>query len=678
MKNTIQSIINHTGISKMLYKGMVMVFLLSIQFVNAQDSSYTRPSWFLGVSAAANFNFYEGTTQTLTETFSTPTAFHKGFGVGLNLAPMVEYHKPNSHWGFMFQAGYDNRMGKFNRVISPCNCPADLSTNLTYITIEPSLRFAPGKSDFYLFAGPRVGLIFDQSFVFKQGTNPDVPDQVANPDRTGDFSAVNKTLVSMQVGAGYDIPLSSQNHRTQFFLSPFISLHPYFGQEPRSIESWNLTTVRLGIALKLGPGTAIQKTELKDPGKEPNKDKASSETDKVKFSVNAPKNIPAKRVVHETFPLRNYVFFDANSTEIPARYVLLSKDSVKRFKEDQVQLFTPKNLSGRSERQMTVYYNVLNILGDRMSKNPEAEIRLVGSSEKGADDGKAMAESVKRYLVNIWGISPARIATEGRTKPKIPSQQPGSTNEFGLLHEGDRRVSIESASPAMLMEFHNGPNAPLKPIEIVAVDEAPIESYVTFNNEGGDNAFSTWSLEVKDENGKIQYFGPYTQEKISIPGKNILGKKPEGNYTVTMVGLTKKGETVRKETNVHMVLWTPPETAEAMRFSVIYEFNESNAIQMYEKYLSEVVCEKIPQNGVVIIHGHTDVIGDAAYNEKLSWARANDVKNIMTNALAKKGRKDVSFQIFGFGEDESASPFENNFPEERFYNRTVIIDILPK
>jgi hypothetical protein len=46
--------------------------------------------------------------------------------------------------------------------------------------------------------------------------------------------------------------------------------------------------------------------------------------------------------------------------------------------------------------------------------------------------------------------------------------------------------------------------------------------------------------------------------------------------------------------------------------------------------------------------------------------------------LAKAGRKDVKFEVQGSGEDQVLSPFENMYPEERFYNRTVIIDIIPR
>lgn len=114
-----------------------------------------------------------------------------------------------------------------------------------------------------------------------------------------------------------------------------------------------------------------------------------------------------------------------------------------------------------------------------------------------------------------------------------------------------------------------------------------------------------------------------------------------------------------------------------MRFSVLFEFNESKSIAMYEKYLTNIIAPKIPQFGTVIIHGYTDIIGDGTYNQELSLARADDVLNILRKSLATAGRTDVSFEVYGFGEDQILSPFDNQYPEERFYNRTVMIDIIP-
>jgi outer membrane protein OmpA-like peptidoglycan-associated protein len=640
--------------------------------VQAQVAAPSKPSWWFGVAGGANLNFYRGSTQQINNDLTVPAAFHKGHGIGHYLAPvLIEYRPFGSLFGFSLQAGSDSRKGSFKEVLTPCNCPTELQTKMRYYSIEPNLIFSPFKNNFYLFGGPRMSFRTTSEFTYQVMPNPEFPAQVASTPVKGDFSYMENTLFSMQVGAGYDIPLSADSRSTQFVLSPFVSFQPYFGQSPRYIETWSITTVRVGAALKVGHGR---------------RDKAPKEEVLLPppvvapvaiFAVQSPRNITVGRKVNEIFPLRNYVYFNLGSTAIPDRYVLLEKSQVKDFKEDQLEQFAPKNLSGRSGRQMVVYYNVINILGDRMGKNPNAKVTLVGSSESGAEDGKAMAESVKTYLVNVFSIDPSRIAVQGRVKPVVASDQSGGATDLPLHSEDDRRVSIESSSPEMLMEFQSGPGAPLKPVSIKAIQEAPLDSYVSFSAAGEKEPLTNWSLEIKDEKGAVKNFGPYKKQQVSIPGKSIMGTTPEGNYHVTMTGKTKNGETVKRDTTVHMVLWTPPTTQEGTRFSVIFEFDESNTAAIYEKYLSEVVTPKIPVGGTVYIHGYTDITGEDAHNQALSLARAKDVKNIIAAALAKAGRSDVKFEVLGFGEDENTSPFENRFPEERSYNRAVVIDIIP-
>ncbi|KAF0132213.1 MAG: OmpA/MotB domain-containing protein [Bacteroidetes bacterium] len=661
--------ISFTG---MIVSAVFSILILSgIEPLQAQVKQFIRPSWWFGGAAGANFNFHQGSTQHLNADLTAPSAFHNGKGIGLYFAPVIEYYKPETRLGVMVQFGYDDKKGKFEQEITPCNCPADLSTELSYLTIEPSLRFAPFKSSFYLYAGPRVAFILNRQFIYQLGVNPQFPEQEAEPRVKAEFSEIKDMLVSMQIGAGFDIPLTSSDHRSMMMLSPFVSFHPYFGQIPRTIESWNVTSVRAGAVLKIGRGKknpdyvmqTLEPIDFVDPI--------------VVFTIDSPENIATNRKIRETFPLRNYIFFDLGSNAIPERYVLLNKDEVKDFKEDQLEGIMPKTLSRWSDREMAIYYNILNILGDRMVKNPSSTIKLVGSSEKGPEDGKLMANAVKDYLVDIYGINSSRIAVDGRDKPKIPSEKEGGTKELELLREGDRRVSVESTTPAMLMEFRTGPDAPLRPVEIVGLQEAPAESYVTFSVDGANKAFSSWNLELEDENNNVKRFGPYKQETVSIPGKQILGEKSSGNYKATMIGQTKSGKTVKKILPVHMALWTPAENEEGMRYSVLYEFDDSKTIDIYEKYLTEIVAPKIPKNGKVIIQGYTDIIGNEDYNLQLSIARANDVKSILEKALAKVGRKDVKFVVRGSGENEALSPFNNKLPEERFYNRSVIIDIIP-
>ena len=116
---------------------------------------------------------------------------------------------------------------------------------------------------------------------------------------------------------------------------------------------------------------------------------------------------------------------------------------------------------------------------------------------------------------------------------------------------------------------------------------------------------------------------------------------------------------------------------EAVRFSILFEFDQSKTIASYEKFLTDVVTPLIPDTSLVIIHGHTDIVGTEEYNDSLSSRRVEDARAIIEGAIAKSGKHGITFQTFGFGENLQYAPFDNNFPEERFYNRTVIIDIVP-
>jgi hypothetical protein len=214
---------------------------------HAQNVKIIQPIWWFGVSGAANFNFYDGTTQMLNNNLTVPTAFHKGTGVEPYVSLLTEY-RPNKIWGGILNIAYDNRGGKFDQVEAPCNCAADLSTNISYITIEPSLRLAPFGSAFYVFAGPTISFNVANSFTYTQQLQPDVKSNWGN---------MRGTVLSAQAGAGIDIPMSSPTSLDQITLSPFVSFLTNLGQQPRSSESWSLYTIRAGVALKFGKGKKI-------------------------------------------------------------------------------------------------------------------------------------------------------------------------------------------------------------------------------------------------------------------------------------------------------------------------------------------------------------------------------------------------------------------------------------
>ncbi|MEP6554609.1 MAG: OmpA family protein [Ferruginibacter sp.] len=650
-------------ISKQKFTLLFAALIFTAITGNAQQAKRPQPVWWFGESGAANFNKYRGTTQMLNSSLTVPTAFHKGDGVKPYISLLTEY-RPNKRWGGMLNLAYDNRGGKFNSVVAPCNCAANLSTNISSISVEPSLRIAPFGSAFYLFAGPTISFNIAKSFTYTQEKQT---------DKRADWSDIRKATFSAQVGAGIDIPVSKSTSATQMTISPFASFQTDLGQAPRKVESWSVYTIRAGIALKFGTAKKMPEKTITAPVTEP----VLVAEKEVQFSVRAPKVIPLSRQVKETFPLRNSVFFDAGSVEIPNRYVQLNNAQATSFKEEQLQQGQPANLNdGRSARQLAVYHNILNIMGDRLRSNPQSTITLTGSSNKNPAEGKVLAENIKQYLVNNFEINPARISTEGRDKPMIPSEQPGATKELTLLREGDRRVDIESTSPELLMQI-GGVNAGfLKPVQITAVQQDPLDSHVIFSAGDANELLKSWNVEVTDEQGNVQHYGPYTTDVASVSGKAILGNNTQGNYKIVMLGETKSGHAVRKESSVSLIKREDPKQ-EGLRYSILFDFDKSNSIDAYKNFLTDVVTPLVPDNSTVVIHGHTDIIGDEKYNHSLSHERAMGAQQIIETALSTAGKTGVKFETYGFGEDESMAPFNNKLPEERFYNRAVIIDIIP-
>ncbi|MBI4810706.1 MAG: outer membrane beta-barrel protein [Ignavibacteriales bacterium] len=623
------------------YYSLISILFLSLSFIIpsiSQDIKRIQPEWWFGGALGINFNFHSSNFNTLNSTAPLPVSFTDGSGICLYFAPMIEY-RPHPVWGGMFAFGFDGRRGTFDDVRDTSTTYL-LSTSMNYLSLEPSVRISPFEFPLYFFAGPRLSFNVAKSFTLKR---------TSQPDTEGDFINTRGTTIGGQIGAGYEFALTNPEKEWQINASPFLSLN--FGQGPRSDVDWSLTTLRAGIAVKFGNTTEIISKVMRE----------------VQFSIRAPRIIPMERKVQETFPMRNYIFFDQGTDEIPDRYVSLMPEQASAFKEEQLLQPQPKDLTGRSRRQMMVYHNALNILGDRMRRYPNTNVTLIGSSEKGTAESEELAMTVKRYLMHRFFIEEERIVTKGNVKPPIPSVLPGATRELDLVVPEDRRVEISSSSPELL-----------EPVQIISLQEDPLDSDVLFNVQNADEYFASWFVILTDENGKVTRFGPYTSRQERIPGKIILGEKMKGQYKVELEGQTSDGQIVKKEDSMKLIRSDEPEEAPGFRFSILFEFDQSKTVATYERFLTQTVVPLIPDGGSVIIHGHTDIVGEESHNLRLSQDRAHETMNVIEQALMKSGKTRVKFDTYGFGEDVRRAPFNNELPEERFYNRTVIIDIVPE
>ena len=135
-------------------------------------------------------------------------------------------------------------------------------------------------------------------------------------------------------------------------------------------------------------------------------------------------------------PLLPYIFFDSGSAVIPDRYV--------RFKSSiEVEQFADTTIEGDA---LAHYRQTLNIIGYRLKKYPRTTIAVSGHDSQQPDIGETKpiaeqrAQTLRNYLVEIWGIDPSRIRIlPSGGWPKFPSNK---KDPLGIVE--NRRAEIST------------------------------------------------------------------------------------------------------------------------------------------------------------------------------------------------------------------------------------------
>lgn len=663
---------NQTGrIKAALFAGLLTILAIAPSSLRAQDTDSRWADWdhwshwWFGGYIGGNINLFSGEihdlgTATGLTNVAAPTGFDGGSGIGLAFGGIIEYNSGGLLGGNLM-LGYDNRSVIFDTKNESAASVTgrraeDLTTRIGYFTIEPNLRINLGYRFLHATIGPSFGVLLSKGYDYT------FTDTTINQAATtkGDLANLRSMLVGGQIGIGYDIPLRDTRAGTQILITPFAQFR--LGQDlldvpEGSTNTFGLNTIRAGVQLKFGSARV-------PPTVAPDGAPAAD------FTVRAPNVVTESRRLQETFPLRNYIFFDPGSTEIPARYTRVS--NAESFREEQ--LIRPSVETGgsdmmqvRSRRQMEVYYNVMNVFGDRLRRNPSATIKLVGSANGDANAGRTMAENVKNYLVKTFGIDGKRISVEGKA---FPEHRSGS----GATQGEDRKmVDMENTR----VEITGTPADVMQPVNITSIQEELIDNDVVITIPSRDDV-AYWNVTATDRDGAVREFGPYRNTTMArIDSKDLLGARRDARYNVVVTLTTKDNQTLQgAEREIRLVRADADEEQTGQRYSILFEFDESKTVQTYETFLAQTVAPAIPNGASVIIHGHTDVTGDPDYNGRLSQRRSDETQKILTRELTKAG-KSVTFDTYGFGEDERRSPFNNTLAEQRYYNRTVVVEVVP-
>jgi outer membrane protein OmpA-like peptidoglycan-associated protein len=367
-----------------------------------------------------------------------------------------------------------------------------------------------------------------------------------------------------------------------------------------------------------------------------------------------------EQIVRQRFPLLAYLFFDPGTVDLASRYRLIGTPG-------EADLFDETRISGNA---LDHYYQVLNILGSRMRKNPSAQIAITGCSdndpvEAGIPEiGRNRAEAVRDYLKTVWGIDERRLQVAGRGLPEIPS-----TNTLEEGKAENRRVEIFSRDWEIVRpvafearEIAAKPPETLFKMEVSATDglkEWILPLYAggsLFHALRGTSAgFVDLLWNWKNEVGQL----PRSPLRYQVEVIDSLDRKT----IVPGATIPVKIQTMELKRFEHL----PEKDVERISL-ILFDFARADLGPQNEKILRDVP-ERISALSTVTVAGFTDVIGEETGNMALSQRRSRTVRDRLSSML-KTGRV-----IHARGLGESSPLFTNALPEGRFYNRTVQIII---
>ena len=384
---------------------------------------------------------------------------------------------------------------------------------------------------------------------------------------------------------------------------------------------------------------------------------------------NGMKENVAEIVIEENFskqiyPLLPYVFFDDNSFTVPSRYQSLNDSDIRNYNSSKKHL---------NAEILDVYYDLLNIVGDRLQRNPNSDLMIVGCNSNSGNEkdntilSQERANKVKDYLVERWGIEPNRLSVNSRNLSENYSR--GNSEEH---NEENRRVELYSSNPEILKplvvnDTLRTPSLPSVKFDYVSrssIDSIPLEDWnidisyeskpnqpiITFKGKGSVNDSLIWNVAPRKKDI------PRVEEDLIAKLYSSLEDKD--TLLIKRIKIVQK--TISKKRAMKL-----EDDKEINDYRLImFDHNSSNLKDNHLEII-KMICDDSNDDSEYSVTGFTDFMGSEAGNLKLSNNRAQTTKEALK---CGKGVKSAD----GKGELEQKN-VPNNLPEGRFYNRIVNI-----
>ena len=342
-------------------------------------------------------------------------------------------------------------------------------------------------------------------------------------------------------------------------------------------------------------------------------------------------------------PLLTHIFFDEKSASIPDRYRRIASSDVSNFSESEI-----------NGEAFDVYYQSLNIIGERMNRYPEATLTLTGcNTDIGAEKNNRTlshkrAENVQSYLIETWNVDSSRISIVARDLPTKPSP---TRNEDGRAE--NRRVEFTSNEPRLSW-----------PVITSDSTMRPDRSVLWFEIKA-DNRTTSWSVEAKQgkrvilkEEGKG---APPERIPLALTSGASVVELGDENIRFTVTLTDKDGRSSEQGRSIRVQREQTIRPGAESYWMVVFGYN-SRSLSSEAKRTIDAIQEwlKEREGYVEELVGQTDRTGNPLYNQKLSRDRAAKVAN---------GLKEGHEKMRGVG--NTLLEYPNDLPEGRYYSRNV-------
>ncbi len=519
---------------------------------------------------------------------------------------------------------------------------------IDYLQLELGGNIAP--FDFPLYGSAGVGFGIPTAASNDEHERIISPSGVRYPDGTikrknyeGDIASPS-TRLALYAGLGYDYFL-----KPNLILAPEIAFH-YPLTDVASGLDWNIQSMRAGISLQWL--IDLREPEAPPPPPPPPPPQVRKPVAHIGAATGASVDI-TETYVTETFPLLPYVFFEKGTARMIPRYVQLDKEATQAFTE-----------TGLPRKNLLIYYQLLDIVGYRMRRNPSANITLIGATDnKGTEEGndslaRARASEVKRYLTSVWSIAPERIAIKSQKLPPIPTSQTYVEGD-----EENRRVDIVSNDESLFR--------PVVHERFSEFDINPPELALSLGSEAVDG-IERWDVSISFSGGVAKEFhgagSPPDSLRWLLSEDLAVGVQSEDALRATLTVYDRNGESSSSE--VAIPVSKKQNAFEVGRLSlIVFDFDRADIRGQNKAMIEKFVATAIKPTSTASITGSTDILGEEEHNKELSAARAESVKNIILGQ--NPGIRNLEARGIG----EAPDLYDNTLPEGRFYCRTVSVEV---